>query len=301
MRRLLMLGGIAACVAGAGATGSLGPPALLTYAVAGERGGLCLARSDGSGRVQLTIGTDRTPSWSPSGRHVAFARREGRTIRIVIADARGRVVRRFGAAAANTDPAWSPNGERIAYAATGRIVIATATGRTLTELPAGGALATAPAWSPDGRRIAYTETLDADADREGQPSAVFVVGADGTGRRALARNAAEPSWSPDGSRIAYVGYRFRWSETGDVVVARADGSEGRRLTASRVPETRPAWSPDSRLIAFARGSEGRSAIVVARADGSGARVVVPPGSHGVLDPAWRPPVALPRAARPRCS
>ncbi|MGH3456389.1 MAG: hypothetical protein ACRDP2_18420, partial [Nocardioidaceae bacterium] len=257
-------------------------------------------RADGSRAVRLTTGADRAPSWSPDGRYVAFARLEGGTSRIVVVDTRGRVVRRFGAAEANADPAWSPEGGRIAYAAAGRIVVASATGRTLMQLPANGALASTPTWSPDGRRIAYTETLDADSDREGQPGAVFIIGANGTGRRALARNAAEPSWSPDGSRIAYVAYRSRWSETGDVVIATADGSESRRLTGTREPESRPAWSSDGRLIAFARGSEERSAIVVARVDGGGERVVARSGSHGVLDPAWRPPVALPKAARPAC-
>lgn len=311
VRRLLELGAIGAigafvAVASAITSHSATPPALLTYAVDDRLGGLCLARPDGSRRVRLTRGArDRSPSWSPDGRFVAFARQLNAepAIRIVVADTLGRIVRRFGSAAANVDPAWSPDGARIAYAAVGRrsrIVVASAAGRTLAELPANGALASNPAWSPSGRRIAYTETLDADSDREGQPSAVFVINADGTGRRALARNAAEPSWSPDGSRIAYVAYRSRWSETGDIVVANADGNGARRLATTREPESHPAWSPDGRLIAFARGSEAESTIVVARADGSNQRVAIRSPSYGALDPAWRPPVGLSRGNRPSC-
>jgi TolB protein len=302
---MLVLVVAAACVAGASAAGSVKAPALLTYAVLDARGGLCLAAADGSRRERLTTGADRTPSWSPDGRFVAFARTDGNTTRIVVADARGRVVRRFGTGSANADPAWSPDGKRIAYTAAAgsasRIVVANVAGRTLAQLPATGVLASSPAWSPDGRRLAYAEQLDSDAEREGQPSAVFVIGADGAGRRALARNAGEPSWSPDGSRIAYVAHRSRWSETGDVVVAGADGGAPRRLTATREPESRPAWSPDGRLIAFARGDEAAGAIVVVRAEGGGERVVVRSRAHGVREPAWRPPVALPRSRRAACS
>ena len=36
---------------------------------------------------------------------------------------------------------------------------------------------------------------------------IYVVNADGTGRRLLVRDAAEPAWSPNGSKLAYVAYR----------------------------------------------------------------------------------------------
>ena len=315
VKRLLVLGGTAALLAVAGVTDtySARPPALLTYSVVHGPGGpfepgsgLCLARPDGSRRVRLTRGDDHSPTWSPDGRFVAFARqaRDESVFRIVIADTGGRIVRQFGSATLNTDPAWSPDGRRIAYVAGdrgSRIVVASARGRVLTELPTRGPLASRPAWSPDGRRIAYAERLDTDAGRQEGPSRIVVINADGTGRRLLASNAGDPTWSPDGSKIAYVAYRARWSETGDIAVANADGSDPRRLSSTSEPESRPAWAPDGRLIAFARGSELQSAIVVARSDGSGERGVVRSGSYGAFDPAWRAPVVLPKGRRPSCS
>lgn len=293
VKRLLVLGGIAALLVLAGATHSARQPAaLLTYSVQ-PAGGLCLARLDGSRRVRLTRGKDSSPSWSPSGRQVAFARLVGPgQSQVVIADARGRIVRRFAAALA-TDPAWAPDGRRIAYAAGTRIVVATATGRTLAEISR-PALVGGPAWSPNSRSLAFTEELDTDQIAVRQ---ISVANADGTGRRALIGQASDPAWSPDGSMIAYVAYPSRLAETGHVAVAKADGTGPRRLTPSGEAESSPAWSPRGRTIAFVRGSS----IVTTRTDGSGERVAIRSRTYRASDPAWRPPRALPKARRAACS
>lgn len=287
------------------------PTALLTYAVTlgdgTELGGLCIARSDGTDRTRLTRGLeDRAPSWSPDGRYVAFSRRPAGKLgsRIFVADSRGRVVRQFGSGVANTDPAWSPDGQRIAYSAaeqgSSRIVVASALGRVIAELPTLAAFASRPAWSPDGKWIAYVERLDTDADSEAGLSRIAVIAADGTGRRLFATGAGDPAWSPDGSEIAYVAYATRWLDTGDVAVARVDGSSKRRLTTTSTPEARPVWSPDGTLLAFARGSDRESMIVVTGRDGRGERVVVRSPTYGAFDPAWRPPAILPAGPRQPC-
>jgi TolB protein len=298
MRQLLVFGVIGTSLALAGATNSArAPTALLTYS-AGPSGGLCLARPDGSRRVRLLAGEARAPSWSPDGRFVAFAR-DGK---IVVANARGRIVRRFGSLAA--DPAWSPDGSRIAYVGgspTSRIIVASRGGGTLTSISTGRNVASGPAWSPNSRRLAYADQLDIDRPSQAGSNRVFVINADGSGRRLLVGSAAEPAWSPDGSRIAYVAYPSRLADTGQLSVIGVDGGVTRRLTSGREEETGPAWSPSGRVIAFARRAGSSSVVGTVRPDGTGERILIPSRTGSASDPAWRPPVALPRARRGSCS
>jgi Tol biopolymer transport system component len=279
-------------------------PALLTYSV-NPTGGLCLARPDGTRRVRLTgRADDKSPTWSPNGRNVAFARSAGTESRIVIADARGRIVRRFDPARGAADPAWAPDGKRIAYSAgvpMTRIVIASTDGRVLATLATGVSAASSPAWSPNGRQIAYMEQLDVQIDQPGRNmKRIFVINADGTGRRPLVGLAGEPTWAPDGTKIAFVAYPSRFVETGHIAVVNADGSGAHRLTSGSEVESAPSWSPRGRLIAFARGAGSGSAVHVVRPDGSGERMLIRSRSYGAFDPAWRPPVALPTARRKAC-
>jgi TolB protein len=121
---------------------------------------------------------------------------------------------------------------------------------------------------------------------------------DGVAPVLLAPNGESPAWSPDGSKIAYVAYASRLAETGFIVVANADGTGARRLTAGTAPESRPSWAPGGQRIAFARATAGRSEIVVRRVDRTGERAVT--HARGAVDPAWRPAVVLPRASRRGC-
>jgi serine/threonine protein kinase len=64
---------------------------------------------------------------------------------------------------------------------------------------------------------------------------------------------SEPALSPDGSQVA-----FSWDgEKGDnfdIYVRLVDGGAALRLTTDPAPDRSPSWSPDSRRLAFIRGS-----------------------------------------------
>src|SRR5919198_4036930 len=90
-----------------------------------------------------------------------------------------------------------------------------------------------PSLSPDGRFIAYR------AEPNGQPQ-LWIMHADGSGKRRLARDGGFPTWSPDGSMIAYApggGPSGRsW-----IAIMNADGSGQRRLPRTDFGED-PSWS-----------------------------------------------------------
>jgi TolB protein len=151
----------------------------------------------------------------------------------------------------------------------------------------------APSWSPDGQKIAFVRNrLDYGPDY----SEILVVNADGSGERALTRNAMAstyaPAWSPDGRRIAF---ESNWQ----VYVMNADGSGQRRLTRNGARNFAPAWSPDGKRIAFERrvgrqqygriecagcGRALEFEIYVMNADGSEARMLAQDGAQ----PFWSP-------------
>ncbi|MEJ2854020.1 MULTISPECIES: hypothetical protein [unclassified Saccharothrix] len=103
---------------------------------------------------------------------------------------------------------------------------------------------TDPAYSPDGTRLAWTEYVNADL------AVVKVANADGTNQRTLL--GEDPTWSPDGTRLAV-------TDRNVIRVLRV--SDGAVLDTIPFPDhltggdSRPAWSPDGRGIAFARRTQ----------------------------------------------
>ena len=103
-----------------------------------------------------------------------------------------------------------------------------------------------PSWSPSGRLLVV-----------GSPEGLYVIDADGSGRRKLVRSGAvHPIWSPNGEEIAF-------TRNTDGYVVEADGSGLRRL-GNGFPGD---WSPDGEKIAVTDNSQ----IRVFGADGGGSR------------------------------
>ena len=221
-----------------------------------------------------------TPTWSPDGAWIAFAR-------------------------------YSSEGDD--YASDRQLFRVRADGSELTAIPNTAPLATSPAWSPDGSRIFYTERYDGrggensgdlwairpdgggrspvlrlpgmDDQADWSPGAdriafsssgglypnmggIWVMEPDGTGIELVTRNGGDPSWHPSfiaqpavplttargsGPRLAYVAT----TDTGnDLFTVRPDGTRTRRLTSGqRVFE--PVWSPDHSQLLYGR-YDGRS-------------------------------------------
>ena len=245
---------------------------------------------------------DRYPCWSPDAREVAFISDRDGAPNLYVMDARGDDVRRLTRTPAVCYmPSWV--GGVIVFGMHGdkpEIARIRPDGTGLQVLGDGHD----PSLSPDGRTIAYT------GDVEGG-FAVFVMGADGQGRRRLvsdtnALGAVFPSFSPDGRQVVYSG---TVGQALELFVVAASGGEPRQLTRLGQVATPAAWSPDGRFISFRLTDEmywrdkermrqvyaekpaDKRPVWVVRPDGSGARVIESLRFQCAIDgsrAAWRP-------------
>jgi TolB protein len=203
--------------------------------------------ADGTGERELTHNAAaRTipPAWSPDGRRIAFASGRDGNFEIYVINADGSRQRRLTRNTGRDDaPVWSPDGRRIAFESNWQVYVMNADGSGQRRLTRNAARNFAPAWSPDGQRIAFERRVGrqkySPCSGCGRASTfeVWVMNADGTEARMLARDGAQPSWSPDGAKLAF-------ERQSDIYVMTADGSGQRNLTrGSGRRESSPVWSP----------------------------------------------------------
>jgi TolB protein len=104
----------------------------------------------------------------------------------------------------NCSASWSPDGTRLAVGfGMGEncgIYLISPDGRRSERLTDGTTIDFRPVWSPDGRTLAYVAHTKTDADA--RESGVFVIAADGTGKRRVDDYAVSyVLWSLDGSML----------------------------------------------------------------------------------------------------
>lgn len=98
---------------------------------------------------------------------------------------------------------------------------------------------------------------------------------------------SDPQLSPDGTMVAFTVQTVDLKENTrpqHIFTVPLSGGEPRRITWAGKSNSRPRWSPDSRLIAFISDRSGTKQVWVMSADGSNPRQVtqVPAGADGVL-------------------
>jgi Tol biopolymer transport system component len=241
---------------------------------------LFVISTDGTGELQLTTTPDDKSAlaWTVDGKQILFSAFANDTSDLYAIDPNGTKQREI-AKVPGRGPTLSPEGTRLIYM-TGtwtatRLMLSASNGARPQPITDGSSIAWNNRWSPDGKRIAFTSRSDPKSEL-----AIFVMNADGTGRRQLSRfaagsgNAQWPVWSPDGHQLAIQVNRLQEHDA-HIWIIDATTGDARRLAAHDQPylDETPAWFPDGKRIAFQSNRTGKMEVWVMNTDGSGARQI----------------------------
>ncbi len=167
-------------------------------------------------------------------------------------------------------PCWSPDGTRVAFAQgrpgySGVAVYDLKSQETNLLIVPGKD----PSWSPDGRHIAFvrdaqalrlSELTTGQIKRRGTAyvlgEEVWVMNADGSEPRLLARQAHCPSWSADGRRVYYHSH-----PDATVYSISIDGPQAQPVLVSGCYVGFPTLSPGGNLIANLDGASEKPAVL----------------------------------------
>jgi len=156
-----------------------------------------VATSDGNNIKRLTFNDaiDTAPSWSPTGREIAFTSDRGGTPQIYIMDAEGSNIRRVSFGGSYHDgPAWSPTGDRIAYVSRVDqifdIYVLNLRTEKIIKLTESNARNETPSWSSDGRHLVFSSNLTGTIQ-------LYTIDYDGSNLRRLTSKGENklPDWS----------------------------------------------------------------------------------------------------------
>jgi Tol biopolymer transport system component len=238
-------------------------------------------RPDGSGQhlIYHAYANAKRPTLSPDGAWIAFdgaspGKKPFSDFDVQIVRTNGKARRTVaGTNAFEIDAQWSPDGRLLAFSRWPRsadwrsswIWTARRDGTHMRRITRGQFAR----WSPDGKKLVFdAPTKQSDGD-------LFVVNADGTGRRQLTRtrDLEQPAgWSPDGRSILFT--RYTMSGNIEIAVIRVDGTGLRRLATVHGDEAgAAAWSPDGSRILYTNQPGRYAQCFVMDPDGSHRRNV----------------------------
>jgi Tol biopolymer transport system component len=261
-----------------------------------ERSGsddLFVIAADGSGEQQLTNTPDREglAGWSPDSQRVVFAVFKNETTTLYEIDLDGKSQRQL-AVIPGRSPVVSPDGKQVVYWSGDwtnmRVFVASLADLSKPrQINDGTSIAWMTRWSPDGKQIAFTGRNDPKSEL-----AIFVVNADGSGRRQVTRLSAEeggaqaPAWSRDGRQLAIQVASRAQKGLAHIWIVDVRTGEARKLAAhdARYLDETPSWFLDGQRLAFQSDRSGRMEVWVMNSDGSNAKQLTGVKSTSANDP-----------------
>lgn len=228
-----------------------------------------------------------SPAWSPNGQQLAFVTFQNRRPALYTADVRtGQLTKLLPESAINGAPAWSHDGKRLAFvnAKTGvaEIYVMDLATRQVTTITSGISINTEPSFSPDDRSIVFT------SNRGGTPQ-IYQYNVATKKIERLTYDGdynAHSSISPDNKYLVY-SHKDKGGDF-DITVKNLANDVSTELTGAGEDES-PSWSPNSRLIVYARHAQGQQTLAMVSRDAK-IRVSLPASDGKVYEPAWGPSV-----------
>ncbi len=244
---------------------------------------LCaLSSAHGQGPVR-----NREPTWSPTGRQIAFVTNRDGNVEIYSMSPDGsKQTNLTNHEARDAAASWSNDGSKIAFVSDrdggNDVYVMNADGTRVGRVTFGvQPIFSQPSWSPDDSRLLY---VAGPSHREAD---LYIIEMDGANRVQLTDSPGldgNASWSHDGSQIAFVSTR---DENVDMYIISSDGTGLRRFATHPAEDLGPRWSPDDAQIVFFSRRTGDFEVFVIRADGSvPVQLTNTPGLDG--SPSWSP-------------
>ena len=222
---------------------------------------------------------DFGPRWSPDGKLLAYISDQAGNLDIHLADQREEtVIRLTHSDEDDTAPRWSPDGLRLAFISdrdgNSEVYLMETDGSSQTRITSNTTGEEMGDWSPDNVWLAFSRNED-DSDDSGGDSkeGLWLRNPDGVNLVHLTKGQdSAPVWSPNGRDIAFV--RTDGQNSDIYIVSKLkdgtwqESTELTRLTQHESNDLAPAWSPDSKTLAFVSFRDDNAEIYTMGSDGS---------------------------------